>query len=415
MDLTSTDLEMLSGARADGPRIAMQMIVRAGEMYGAERLINISWAHVASAYDNGQANVDFASRLVESGTKVAVPTTLTACSIDLRRHSLSNDDASTARALHLIKLYKAMGCDAVMTCAPYHTRSEPGFGEHIAWCESSAVVYANSILGARTNRYVEFLDMCAAITGRVPDCGLHRTKNRRATVLFRIMDVPDSWLAGDWFYHVLGIVLGRRCGDAIPAIDGLPLTTDKEQLRALGTAAATVGSLSMFHAIGITPEAPTIEQAFHDDRPAQVQDVTAEEIRATAISLSRNAGEPLTAVCLGSPHFSLTEFRQLATLIAGRRIAKEILFHVSTSQTVLTKLKEEGLLADLQSIGVHIVTDRCTYYRPTVAGCDGHVMTNSAKWAYYAPGTLSVPVTFGNLQACVDSACAGSITDSEWN
>jgi predicted aconitase len=402
MQLSSADHGMLSGAQGVGAQLAMQLLVEVGEALGAPRLIDISWAHVAGAFDNGQANHDFAERLAGGGATVAVPTTLTACSMDMRV-------ATHASALALIELYKSMGCKPELTCAPYHTRNEPSFGEHLAWCESSAVVYANSVLGARSNRYVEFLDMCAAITGRVPEAGLHVDANRKATVDCRLVDLPQTWLAEEWCYQVLGVLLGRRVGDEIPAIDGLPATTSTEQLRALGAALATTGSVNMFHAIGLTPEAATRDAAFRGDVPTRTLDIHADDLRETAAGLTRNSGEPLAAVCLGAPHFSPAEFAVLDRLLAGRRIAAHVRLLVSTSQAVLAELEQSGLHGALQRSGARIVTDRCTYYRPATDGCDGHVMTNSAKWAYYAPAALGVPVTFSDLRTCVESACAGRL------
>jgi predicted aconitase len=400
MWLAAKDRDILSGARGEAAQLAMQLLVHVGEALGAERLIDISWAHVAAAFDNGQANHDFAERLAAGGARVSVPTTLTACSTDTR-------NSTDASALALIELYKGMGCEAELTCAPYQSRPEPEPGEQLGWCESSAVVYANSVLGARTNRYVEFLDMCAAVTGRVPETGLHIAGNRKAAVLCRLTDLPQEWLATDWFFQVLGIFLGRRLGDAIPAIEGLPASTSREQLRAFGASLGTTGSVNMFHAIGLTPEAATQEAAFQGQGPEEVFDVRADDLRGIAAGLTRNNGEPLQAVCLGAPHFSMDEFAKLHRLLDGRRITGDIYMIVATSRTVLAALEHAGLFAALQRVGVEIVVDRCTYYRPAIDGCDGHVMTNSAKWAYYAPAALGVPVTFADLQSCVDSACSG--------
>jgi len=402
MRLATEDREILSGAWGEAAQLAMRLLVIVGEAQHARRMIDIAGAHVAAAFDNGQANHDFAERVAGGGARVTVPTTLTACSTDTR----TSTDAS---ALALVELYKGMGCEAELTCAPYNSGKEPGFGEQLAWCESSAVVYANSVLGARTNRYVEFLDMCAAITGRVPETGLHIVENRKAAVLCRLIDLPPGWLTADWFFQVLGIFLGRRVGDAIPALGGLPASTSREQLRAFGSALATTGSVDMFHAIGLTPEAATQEAAFQGDAPGPAIEIRAADLRETAAGLTRNDDEPLAAVCLGAPHFSLDEFRDLDGIFNGRRITQGIHMVVSTSRTVLAALEHAGLFEALQRAGVEIVTDRCTYYRPAVNGCDGHVMTSSAKWAYYAPATLGVPVTFADLQSCVESACVGRL------
>ena len=206
--LSARDNELLSGDSGAAAEFAMQAIIALGESCGAERLLDINWAHVASAYYQGPVSLDFARRLAQGNARVVVPTTLTACSLNLRDGAINAVDESAQR--ELIDLYTEMGCEPAMTCAPYQARPEPGFGDHLAWSESSAVVYANSVLGARSNRYVEFIDMCAALTGRVPDFGLHTTGARRATALFQLREIPGHWFDDDWFFHVLGILVGQQ-------------------------------------------------------------------------------------------------------------------------------------------------------------------------------------------------------------
>jgi predicted aconitase len=167
----------------------------------------------------------------------------------------------------------------------------------------------------------------------------------------------------------------------------------------------------MFHAIGITPEAATREHAFQNIEPESVLVISASDVQSAANKLSRNGGEKLTAVCLGAPHFSRREFDRLIKLLDGRCVSATVSLHVATSEAVLVGLESAGLLATLSAAGVNIITGRCTYYRPTIDGCDGHVMTNSAKWAYYAPTGLGASVTFASMAACVESACAGRAVD----
>jgi len=411
LQLSSADNEMLSGALGEGTQLAAQMVVHMAQALGARKLIDIKWAHVSSAYYQGQANIDFARRLADSGTRVAVPTTLTACSLNLRdEHAHSPHDR---KAVELIRLYEYMGCDPVMTCAPYHAHAEPRFGDHLAWCESSAVAYANSVLGARTNQYVEFLDMCAAVTGRVPDFGLHRTENRCASILFRVAEMPQGWLQDAWFYQVLGIVLGQESGASVPAVAGLPADCTNEQLRAMGSAAASSGSVCMFHAIGITPEADDQQTAFHGREPQREVLIDARRIAMASNELGRYPGTPLDAICLGAPHFSLQEFEVLDELLSGRKIASSTRFYAATSATVLQQIENAGVLERLMNAGVEFVVGRCTYYRPALSGTEGHVMTNSAKWAYYAPSALGANVTFATLAECVESACEGRVVLEE--
>lgn len=400
---------MLAGEHGPAAKLALELIVRTAEISGAEELIDINWAHVTSAYYNGQVNVDFAEKLASLDAHVKVTTTLTTCSLDLRQADQKGGSPAVQAALRLIDLYCAMGCQTVMTCAPYHTRKEPKFGEQLAWTESSAVVYANSVLGARSNRYFEFLDMCAAITGRVPCTGLHRTRDRRATTLLKLTDIPPAWLDDDRFYHVLGFLLGRMVGSEVPAIDGLPSSVNTEQLRAIGAAANASGAVNMFHVIGVTPEAKTMEDAFHETAPDKRVQIGPSDIRDAAKKLDTSSQAALTAVCVGAPHFSVAEFEQLLPLVDGNRINPDIHFYVSTSRYVLDDIRERGWFDSLQAAGVEFITDRCTYYSPAVEGCEGRVMTNSAKWAYYAPGLLGSAVTFAGLEECVQSALAGEV------
>lgn len=406
---------MLAGGHGPAAKLAMQLIVRTAEIGAAEKLIDISWAHVTSAYYNGQVNVDFAEKLASLGAHVRVPTTLTTCSLDIRHADRKGGVPAVQCALRLIDLYRDMGCQTVMTCAPYHTRKEPEFGEHLAWTESSAVVYANSVLGARSNRYFEFLDMFAAITGRVPCIGLHRTRERRATTLLNLTDMPPAWLDDDRFYHVLGFLLGRTVGSEVPAIDGLPSSVNTEQLRAIGAAANASGAVNMFHVVGVTPEAKTLDDAFQATGPDKIVQIGPRDIRDAAKKLDTSSTAALTAVCVGAPHFSVAEFKQLLPLVDGNRINPDIHFYVSTSRYVLDDIRERGWFDSLQAAGVEFITDRCTYYSPAVEGCEGRVMTNSAKWAYYAPGMLGSAVTFAGLEECVRSAVAGEvILDAEF-
>ena len=180
--------------------------------------------------------------------------------------------------------YVAMGCRPTWTCAPYQLPDRPAFGEHVAWAESNAIVFANSVLGARTNRYGDFIDICAAITGRVPDHGLHTDEARRATVVVRLEGLTDALLDDELLYPVLGHLLGRRAGSDVWAIDGLPPNTSEDRLKAIGAAAASSGSVALFHAIGVTPEAPTWE-AVAAERTRE-ETVTLADLRAARDELS---------------------------------------------------------------------------------------------------------------------------------
>jgi predicted aconitase len=235
--------------------------------------------------------------------------------------------------------------------------------------------------------------------------GLHTEEGRRATLQVDL-DVPDHLLADDLFYPVLGHVLGRIAGSAVAALVGLDERATEDRLKALGAAAASSGAVAMFHAVGVTPEAATLLEATGGVDLANKVTIDVDDLRAARVSLGP-AGGPLDAVSVGTPHFSLEEMKELARLVVGR--VTRVPFYVNTSREVLTKAEREGWFAPIESYGATIVTDTCTYITPIMETSGGVVMTNSGKWAFYAPGNLGVEVAIAGLEACVDSATSGEI------
>ena len=388
----------------------MRLIVRAAEVSDAERLIDVSSAHVDSCLYHGDATLDFADRLVGGGAHVRVPTTLNVGGVDLLHPELWRGDATLAeRGRALMDRYRALGARATFTCAPYQLDvGRPSLGEQVAWGESNAIVFCNSVVGARTNRYGDFLDVAAAITGRVPDAGLHRTEARRATLVLRLADdVPAALRDADDLYPVLGHVLGRRAGSAVAALDGLPPGVSEDRLKAVGAAAASSGSVAMFHAVGSTPEAPTLDAAVAGGE-ASFEEVTLGELRAARDELSTaTADDRLAAVSLGTPHASRAELRRYAGLFAGRTVAPDVEFLVATARDTLAAAETDGTATALRTAGAEILVDTCSYIAPILRAAEGSVMTDSAKWAYYAPGNLGAAVWLASTRDCIESAVAG--------
>jgi predicted aconitase len=286
-------------------------------------------------------------------------------------------------------------------------------GSHVAWAESNAIVFANSVLGARTSRYGDFFDICAALVGRVPEAGLHVAQNRRARVVFRLDGFSREQLGGDLLAPLLGTLIGERSGSALPAIVGLPAGTSEDRLKALGAAAASAGSVAMFHAVGITPEAATLDDAL-GGRPAEVEiRVGPADLLDVRTRLDSTRGGDLTAVALGTPHFSLAEMGDVLGRFAGRPVAAGIEVYVSTARETYAVAEQRGWIEALETLGVTILVDTCTYLRPMVDLGTGVVLTNSAKWAWYAPMTLGVEVVIGSLADCVGSAIAGRLERSD--
>ena len=394
----------------------MRLVVRAAEVLGAERLIPITRAHVDSCLYHGEATVDFVERLVDGGARVSVPTTLNVGTLDLLHPELWRGDPATAeRGRLLMDRYRRLGCRPTFTCAPYQLAdARPAFGEQVAWAESNAIAFANSVLGARTERYGDFIDVACAITGRVPDAGLHRTDTRRAVLVLRLApDVPQALRASDALYPVLGIVLGRRAGTRVAAIDGLPPGIAEERLKALGAAAASSGAVAMFHVIGSTPEAPTLAAALQRRQPDEEWEVTLSELRAARDGLTtEGAGAPgsaIGAVSLGTPHASLAELREIAGALDGSRVADDVELLLSTARDSLAAAEAEGTAERLRRAGAELLVDTCSYLGPVLRPSPLPVMTDSGKWAYYAPGNIGARVAFGSRAECLRSAVTGRV------
>jgi predicted aconitase len=418
--LSDYDQALLGGERGEAAALAMRVLVRSAAVMGAGSLIDIESAHIDGCLYHGQASLDFVERLVNGGGKVVVPTTLNVGSMDLIHPELfRGDDALRDAGTRLMQAHIELGCESSFTCAPYQLKRRPHLGQQIAWAESNAIVFANSVLGARTNRYGDFMDLCAALTGRAPRCGLHLPENRHAGVVFALDDAfPRDPASRDIWYAALGLLVGQRAGGAIPAITGLPADTTEDELKALGAAAASSGAIALFHAVGITPEAPTLEAAL-GGRPAPdaasgIIPVNRADLRAVRATLNQAPdGAPLAAVSVGTPHFSLAECAALESLLAaaGQRCAVD--FYVNTSRYILWELEASGQAERLRAAGVQFVTDTCTYITPIMRQTRGLVMTNSGKWAHYAPANIGVQVAYGSLRECVRSAMLGKVCFDE--
>ncbi|NNC78962.1 MAG: DUF521 domain-containing protein [Acidimicrobiales bacterium] len=411
MNLTEQEQRWLAGADGAAMQLAMELVVASARVAGVSNFVEVDFAHINSCHYSGQMSLDFAEFLLANDAMLAVPTHTNASLIDCGSPSVRPEQKTPTEiegARRLMEIYEELGCTPMWSCAPYqHDEGRPAFGQHIVGSESNAVSFFNSVLGARTNKYGDMLDISAALVGRVPLAGLHTDEGRVGTHVFRLVDLPDETLADPTLPHVLGIILGRDAGTAIPVIDGLPAATEDE-LKAIAAAGATAGSVEMFHVVGITPEASTLAEALGGVRAQTETRVDAAMLAETRSSLSTGAGR-LNAVCLGTPHFSVAEFCELVEALGGRRVHPDVTMLVTTSRAVAAEITLRGWHDQLGDAGVQIVLDTCTYYTPRPAGVEGLVMTNSAKWAYYAPGILDVDVAFGSLDDCVRSAIDGEV------
>lgn len=414
LTLSDKDHEMLRGDHGAATRMAMSILVRMAEISDAKELLDITGAHIDSAVYIGDAGLEFAERLASLGAKVSVPTTLNVSGLDEHHWQEWAVPSEWARQAHRqMVAYQSMGTIPTWTCAPYQTEMKPSFGQQIAWGESNAIVFANSVLGARTERYPDLFDICCAITGRAPAIGLHLTENRAGNLLLLLNDIPEQLQLSDDFYPVLGHFIGKTALDRIPVLDGICIVPSEDQLKALGAACASSGAVALFHMIGVTPEAPTLESAFQGRQPRETITVTMDMLRQSRRELTHTDSEKLDIVVLGSPHFSLAEFKRLAPLVAGKQKHSNVKFLVTSSRAMTQLAKRAGFLDQLESFGAQLTVDTCILTTPMLPKEMQYLMTNSAKFAYYAPGLLGRKIAFGSLKDCVNSAIEGRIIRDE--
>ncbi|TGS10998.1 DUF521 domain-containing protein [Mesorhizobium sp. M2E.F.Ca.ET.209.01.1.1] len=408
MSLALSPQEQAIAAGQDGAGMAMRIVAESARLLGAPRLIPIASTHIDGALYHGDSGTLFAERLVEGGAKVAVRSTLNVGALDLMGCSrIRLEEPQRGMARRMMEAYRKLGCEQSWTCAPYQAGHRPALGSDVAWGESNAVVFCNSVLGARTNRYGDFLDIACAITGRAPDYGLHRPENRRARLIFDVSGLSPSFLASEIAWPVLGSLYGREVGNAIGVVTGVAGHPGEDALKAFGAAAASSGAVGLFHIAGVTPEAPDVATILAGPEPEAVIRVTPDMAAKARAGLSTAAAaRTIDAVAIGSPHLSHAEFDGLERLIAGRRLAVPI--YACTGRHALALLEKDGRRKRLEASGVVIVADTCVVVTPIMPDIgNGVLMTNSGKFAHYAPGNTGYAVLYASLADCVESAVLG--------
>lgn len=415
MQLSTEDRALAEGRDGPAAAMALRIVAETGRMLGAGRLIDIASAHVDGCLYHGDSGTLFAERLVADGGRVRVPTSLNVGALDLvhpGRERLSPAQAAMAR--RMMDAYLALGCARSWTCAPYQAGHRPAAGSHVAWGESNAVAFCNSVLGARTNRYGDFLDIAAAISGRAPDVGLHRDENRWATLVVDLSALPPALFDEDAAYPAIGAWLGSVAGERVAALDGMPGGIAEDRLKALAAAAASTGAVGLFHVVGTTPEAPDLSHALGGRPPSETIRLTPEMLAVARDRLSNvvvRPGEPVDAVATGSPHLSAEELKRLATLLAGRHC--RIPFYACTGRHALAETEAAGTAAALAQAGVTVIADTCIVVTPILPAAGGVLATNSGKFAHYAPSTIGYGVVYASLADCVETAVAGRLVRDE--
>ena len=403
LELSEMDRAMLAGDEGEAVGQAMRILCAMAANQGAACLIDVSQGHIDGCIYASPANLTFAEKMADLGGKVRIPTTMNAISVDRqnwRAQGVPPDFGLPAQ--QLADAYVKMGCRPSFTCAPYLLDTAPEADEVIAWSESNAVIYANSVLGARTAKHPDFLDLCIALTGRAPLAGVYLDAARKARRIIDV-DLPEGIDGGFW--PLLGHLAGQRAPDRIPLLRGLASgLPSRDDLKALCAAFGTTSASPMLHIEGVTPEADGAAAADADHTS-----ITRNDLRAAWAHLN---GGPAAVelVAIGSPHASLQECRDLAEGLAGR--PRHPLTHVivTAGREVIRQAGVEGLLARLHACGVQVVPDICwcSISEPVFPPMTRAVMTNSGKYAHYGPGLSGRAVRLGSLSDCITAAVTGS-------
>ncbi|KAF2009006.1 hypothetical protein BU24DRAFT_89696 [Aaosphaeria arxii CBS 175.79] len=403
--ISDDEKEMLSGSYGEARKVSMEAIYHFAKLQGATSFIPVSGVHIDTCYYCGPSTLLFAERLHSMGGKFAGPTTLNSISVDRRRwRELGTDPAFGEAASKVADLYVAMGAKPSFTCAPYLRNDKPKLGEQVGWAESNAVVFANSVLGARTQKYPDFLDVFIGLTGRAPAAGCHLDEGRKPKVLIEVEHLAK---VDDSFWPLLGHRVGEISESDIPFISGIEhLKPTIADLKAFGAAFATTSSAPMFHIAGITPEALQTVPLKQNLRNAKI---ALSVLQKTHRQLNSARDSSLGLISLGNPHFSPEEFRILSALCEGRRRHPDVRVVVTTSRESYDMAEAAGHIDTITDYGAEVITDTCWCFitEPIIPVHVKNLMTTSGKYAHYGPGMVQRGVHFGSLADCIDAACAG--------
>lgn len=400
--LSDIDARFLAGDFGPAAQLAIEMLCTMASMQGANRLTDVTRAHIDGCIYAGPANLVFAQKMAAMGARTRIPTTMNAISVDHQNWQSQGVPPAFGRpASQLADAYVQMGAIPNFTCAPYQAEDAPVLGEDIGWSESNAVIYANTVLGARTEKHPDFLDLFIALTDRAPLSGVYLPQNRVAQMVIEV-DAPAGH--DDTLWPLLGWLLGQLAPDCIPLLTGLEATAPTaDDLRALCAAFGTTSAAPMLHIAGVTPEGHL----------APAPDTFRAKLSRTDLARAWqefNAGPPrIDLVALGSPHFSLAETRQFAALMRGKQRRADTEVVITLGRATKAAAQAEGLVSQLEGAGVRIVSDLCwcSITEPVFPPGAKTLITNSGKYAHYAPGLSGRKVRFSSLAGCAEAAQTG--------
>lgn len=379
MRLTPEEQKILDGAHGRATQKALEILVALGTIYGAERMVPVSSVQVSGvSYDNlGEAGLHWLSEMADGGGKTRVLTTLNPAGMDIENWRVLGIDEDFARnQLRVLDAFARMNVITSCTCTPYLAGNAPHFGQHLAWAESSAVCYANSVIGARTNREGGPSALAAALTGVTPEYGFHLDEHRRPGLTIEV----EAALSENSDFGALGVVIGRQLerfkAKPVPYIRGIERAS-VEQLKSFCASLATYGGAALFHMAGVTPEADRFSAP--DDSIV----ITQADLDRARQALINAESDDADFVSLGCPHLSIGEIARIAELLDGRRVTKE--FWITTARATKQIADQMGYTRTIEAAGAKFAADTCCVVAP-IKGRFKALVTDSAKACYYAAG-----------------------------
>lgn len=400
MYLTDLEKEMLAGAYGEGMALAMKIQVAVGECFDAKRMVEISKAHVALS--NQEADLWFAEKLLKAGAYCRIaPTVNPGFHLEFCREHLSISPQDGELMDRTRKAYHEIGAILTFSCTPYLEANVPRFGEIISYSETSATAYVNSVIGARTNRESVQSSLCAAITGRVPEYGFLLDENRKGTILVEV----QAEIKDDFDYQLLGYC-AKKIGFGVPVFAGLPKHPSQEALINLGAQLNTIGAYAIYHVLGVTPEAQTMEEAFGGKEPERRIVITNDDLAEIHRHISHQGGK-IDFAMFGCPHFTINQVREIAQMVKGEKLAAEMWILTSSLTKELADRME--LTYQIENAGGHILDNTCID-QPCWHHLEGKVgVTDSPKCAYYTK-RRDLEFVIRDLKTCVEAALKGEVS-----
>ena len=418
MRLNEEEQAMLDGKYGDAVAIAIDYIIQLGEAFDAPRLVDIVYCHYPAEMSIYKGNVEEAVAYAATGASVRVPTTSSTLAVDVEKENIT---AAPAELISLQKkivdAHRSLGILETFTCTPQHLGFIPPFGSYTALVESSAIIYYNSVLGVRSNRG-GLLTRYSAVCGKYPLMGYLLNENRRGTHLFNV-HIPDENMQSSDAWSALGFHIGKIVGSEVPVINGIH-TFSQENLLSLGATLATSGSVTLFHMIGVTPEAPTLEAAFQWRIPCETHEVTLADLQKVYHEQNNiRINEPIDFVTLGCPHYTLTQLQYAASKLAGRKIASGVRFWICTNRMTRKQAEYSGFVDTIEKSGAKVVADTypveshmrqstCREYGLAVPNIKAMVC-NSGKMLRYVGDLIGCKVALTDVDSCIESAISGKL------